>query len=42
MRIVEDSGVGSAGSECWCTLRVSYGVDGCNLIATEHGRYDLS
>ena len=37
-RIVEGSGVSSA---C-CAWRVSYVVGGCNVVATEHGRYGLS
>ena len=26
---------------CRCTWRVSYVVGGCNVVATEHGRYDV-
>ena len=27
---------------CSCVWRLSYVADNCNIVATEHSRYDLS
>ena len=42
---MEGSGEGIAGCVvhvCRCAWRVCYVVGGCNVVATEHGRYSLS
>ena len=44
-RVVEGSWEGIVGCvvhACWCAWRVCYVVGGCNVVATEHGRYSLS
>ena len=40
-RVVEGSGVHSAGCVCMLMCIVNYIVGGCNLFATEHGRCGL-
>ena len=44
-RVMEGSGLGSPGCVVFfilCVWRLSYVVDSCNIVATEHSRYGLS
>ena len=45
-RVVEGRGVGNPGCVVFffllCVWRLSYVVDSCNVVTTEHGRYGLS
>ena len=44
-RVVEGSGLGTPGCVILfllCVWRLSYVVDSCNVVATEHSRYGLS